>query len=251
MTKRKLGWMPELMDKRAYAFVPRASVLRALPESVDLRPQLPPIWNQGSIGSCTAHAVAVAHIVAQKRNRAKPVMPSRLALYFNSRALRGWQNQDFGAYICDVFKVIAKQGVANEKLYPYLTSKVFLKPPASVTKDALLNQAVVYRKLNSTNAKEIKAALADGHVVVFGSVLYEGYDQLNASNLMPNPDLTAKQVGGHAMALCGYDSAKQQFLVRNSWGCSWGDKGYHWCHESYITDISLTDDMWICEAVEK
>lgn len=250
MTKRKLGWLPEIKDRRAYAFVPRASVLRALPESVDLRPLMPPIWNQGALGSCVAHAVAAAHIVAQKKNRTKTTMPSRLALYFAARAVRGWQNVDSGSYICDAFKVAAKIGVADEKLYPYLQGKVFLKPPASVYKNALLNQAVEYQKVDNTNVKALKAALADGNPVVFGSVLHEGYDQL-VDDVMPDPDMVARPVGGHAMILCGYDSAKKLFLVRNSWGIGWGMKGYHWASEAYLTDPSLTDDCWTLVSTEK
>jgi C1A family cysteine protease len=33
---------------------------------------------------------------------------------------------------------------------------------------------------------------------------------------------------GHAMVAVGYDDAKQAFLIQNSWGPSWGNKGYGW-----------------------
>lgn len=248
MTKRKLGWSPDLPDGRAYAFAPKTT--RALPKSVDLRPLLPPVWNQGSIGSCVAHAVAAAHIVAQKQNGKAAVMPSRLALYFQGRAVRGWQNQDSGMYISDAFKVIAKLGAADEKLYPYTPSKFTLKPPASVYKDALLRQAVEYQKIDSTKANVIKAALAEGHPVVFGSTLYENHDKL-MDNIMPDPDLFTSVTGGHAMCLVGYDDEKQLFLVRNSWGKAWGDKGHHFMSYKYVTDLSLTDDVWVLKSVEK
>lgn len=34
------------------------------------------------------------------------------------------------------------------------------------------------------------------------------------------------QVGAHAMAIVGYDDALDGFIVENSWGTGWGDKGY-------------------------
>ena len=248
MSKRKLGWMPALPDARAYAFAPKTT--RALPKSVDLRDKLPMVWNQGSIGSCVAHAVAAAHIVAQKKNRATAVMPSRLALYFQARVIRGWQNVDSGCYISDACKVTAKLGAANEKLYPYTPSKFTLKPPASVYKDALLRQTVEYQKLDSTKPNVIKAALAEGHPVVFGSTLYENHELL-VDNVMPDPDLTTSIIGGHAMCIVGYDDERQLFLVRNSWGRVWGDNGHHWMSYQYICNLSLTDDVWILKSVEK
>jgi C1A family cysteine protease len=243
----KYAWIPELPDKRAYAFVPKTTT--GLPKHVDLRDKLPPVWDQLHIGSCVAHAVAAAHIVAQKRDRTKAIMPSRLALYYSARAIRGWQRQDSGCYITDACKVAVKLGVAEEKLYPYKTSRVFLKPPASVEANALKHQAVEYQKLDSTNPKVLMAALAEGHVIAFGSVLYENHTEL-VNNVMPDPDLSTKMIGGHAMALVGYDLPSKTFLVRNSWGPQWGDNGHHAMSFKYITDRSLTDDVWIIKKVE-
>jgi C1A family cysteine protease len=153
-------------------------------------------------------------------------------------------------YITDAMKVSAKLGVADEKLYPYLTTKFKLKPPASVFANGLLHQTLEYQKIDSTKPDVIKAALAEGLPVVFGSTLYEGYETLKPGNVMPDPDLKRSIVGGHCMALVGYDSAKKQFLVRNSWGKSWGDNGHHWMSEKYICSLSLTDDVWVLRTVE-
>lgn len=39
--------------------------------------------------------------------------------------------------------------------------------------------------------------------------------------------------GGHAVAIVGYTDDKR-FIVRNSWGTAWGDKGYAYVSEDYI-----------------
>ena len=246
MTKH--GWCPSLPDRRHIPFVPKAA---ALAKYIDLRPTLPPAWDQGSIGSCTAHAVAVGHMVAQQLSGLKPIMPSRLALYFNGRAARGWQNLDSGACIVDVVKSTFKLGVAEEKLYPYLVTKIKLKPPASVYANALLHQATQYQKVDNTKQEDIVSALELGCPVIFGTTLYEGHNKLSKANVMPKPNLKAKAIGGHAMAICGWDEKKSLFLVRNSWSTSWGDSGYHWMHASVITDLSLSDDFWIIVRTEK
>ncbi len=44
--------------------------------------------------------------------------------------------------------------------------------------------------------------------------------------------------GGHAVALVGY--TKDRFIVRNSWGLSWGDKGYGYASLAY-TKAAFTE----------
>ena len=40
--------------------------------------------------------------------------------------------------------------------------------------------------------------------------------------------------GGHAVALVGYKS--NSFIVRNSWGDTWGDKGFAYASNEYTMD---------------
>lgn len=245
------GWVPALPDIRDHQFAPKLSWWKPLPDKIDLRGRLPAVWNQGSIGSCVAHGVAICHIAAQRvQDASAEIMPSRLALYYEARALSGWVSVDSGCYISSALKTVANKGVADEKKYPYLVSKFKLKPPVSVAKDAMLHQAVAYERVDNTNVKAIQAALVEGLPVVFGSTLYENSYELDANYVMPMPDLSRKVVGGHAMAIVGYNKQKQLFLVRNSWGKEWGDNGHHWMPEAYITNKNLTDDCWIIKLVE-
>ena len=54
------GWTPDLPDHRDHLFGAKRPRVAALPPSVDLRPQCPPVENQGQLGSCTANALAGA-----------------------------------------------------------------------------------------------------------------------------------------------------------------------------------------------
>ena len=37
-------------------------------------------------------------------------------------------------------------------------------------------------------------------------------------------------LGGHAVLVCGYNDVTPKWIVRNSWGSSWGDNGYFYLY---------------------
>jgi C1A family cysteine protease len=245
----KTGWRPDLPDQRDLNFAPRVSATK-LPQVVDLRNLMPPMWDQGAIGSCVGHGVAAAHYVAQKRSGTKHLMkPSRLFVYYNGRVLDGTVNQDAGTFIRSAMKAVAKQGVADELLWKYVERLWAKKPSPLAYTNAKIHQAVNYNRIDNTNAYAIKAALADCLPVVFGATLYEDfYDLVN--NTVPLPDSTKNTIGGHCMLIVGYSEERAAFLVRNSWGRGWGDDGYHWMPFTYITSRLLCDDFWVLQTVE-
>ena len=49
------------------------------------------------------------------------------------------------------------------------------------------------------------------------------YLLLNHSQV-PMPDPKEQTLGGHAVVMVGYDSNHRLWIMRNSWGTSWGDK---------------------------
>src|SRR5450631_3498884 len=125
------GWLPDLPDQRDLSYAAPAPLLKKLPASVDLRPQCPPVYDQGQLGSCTANAIAGAVQFDEIRSGIAPTWtPSRLFIYYNERALEGTVSADSGAQIRDGIKVIAKLGVCPESDWPYDITKFTEKPPA-------------------------------------------------------------------------------------------------------------------------
>jgi C1A family cysteine protease len=98
------GWKPDIPDFRDLR-LERPTLKAALPEAVDLRPQFPPAFNQGEIGSCTANAIAAALRFESRRQKQKDFPFSRLFIYYCEREVEGTVGEDAGAMIRTGIKV--------------------------------------------------------------------------------------------------------------------------------------------------
>jgi len=223
-----------------------------LPSKVDLRPKCPPIENQGSIGSCTANALAGALEFLELKDGAPLVDLSRLFIYYNERAIEGSVKQDSGAFIRDGIKSLAKQGVCPEKEWPYKVSKFKTKPPVKCYTAAKEHQITSYHRINSLD--EMKTCLAAGFPFVFGFTVYEAFESaaVAKSGVLNLPGPSEKVQGGHAVMAAGYDDAQQRFIIRNSWDTDWGMKGYFTMPYDYVDPAkNLADDFWTIRAAEQ
>jgi C1A family cysteine protease len=65
----------------------------------------------------------------------------------------------------------------------------------------------------------------------------------------PLPQPGEQILGGHAVLAVGYDDTEQRFIVRNSWGTSWGKDGYFSLPYAYLTNTHLSSDFWTVRVV--
>jgi C1A family cysteine protease len=246
------GWVPDLPDARDFQFSAPDAVMASLPAKVDLRSKCPPVYDQGQLGSCTANAIAGAYEFDQVQERQPDFMPSRLFIYFNERTMEGTVDIDAGAMIRDGIKSVAKLGVCTENSWPYDIAAFSERPGTACYREALKHQAVVYRSVPE-RLNMLQACLATGIPFVFGFSVYDGFEseEVARTGVVNMPGPREKQVGGHAVVAVGYDNSTQRFTVRNSWGKSWGQKGYCTMPYAYVTSSQLAQDFWAIYAVEK
>jgi C1A family cysteine protease len=249
------GWAPDLPDARDKIY--SAPTVVHLPPKVDLRPQCPPVYDQGALGSCTGNSIAGAiQFERMKQKLATPgAVPSRLFIYFNERVIEHSVSQDSGAQIRDGIKSVNKLGVCFEgkgaDQWPYDTAKFASEPPKPCYTSALKNQVVTYSRLNQT-VDQLKGCLASGYPFVFGFTCYESFESpaVAKSGVLNLPQSSETVVGGHAVMCAGYDDSQQRFIVRNSWGSKWGMKGYFTIPYAYLTNNNLSDDFWTIRVIE-
>ena len=248
---QRFGWVPDLPDQRDFMYAAPAPFQSNTPPSVDLSKQCPPPYDQGQLGSCTANAIAGAIEFDQIKADLKEFTPSRLFIYYNERAMEGTINSDSGAQIRDGIKVVATLGAPPEKDWPYNIAKFSQKPPAAAFNDAKQHLVVLYQRLIQ-DLGTLKGCLASGFPFVFGFTCYESFESqaVAKSGILPMPASGEKVVGGHAVLCVGYNDKTRMFLVRNSWGKTWGLKGYFKMPYAYMTDAKLVSDLWTVRSVK-
>lgn len=246
---KRYGWKPDLPDQRDHVFTARRPSF-GLPLNVDLRPVCPPVFDQGELGSCTANAIAAAHLFDQMKQHNHPyITPSRLFIYYNERAAEHTIKSDAGAAIRDGIKSIATLGVCAENLCPYDVAAFAKKPSASAYKAALMRKAVKYQAVTQTVDK-MRACLASGFPFVFGISVYDSFESaaVAKSGIVNMPKPGEKMLGGHALFCVGYDHPSKRFICMNSWGVKWGQKGFFTIPYEYLAG-QLASDMWVVQSV--
>jgi C1A family cysteine protease len=248
--KMNFGWTRDLPDHRDFKF--KIEAPHALPPSVDLRNGCPPIYDQGDLGSCTANALGGAFQFEQKKQQEKDFIPSRLFIYYNERAIEGTIKSDAGAQIRDGIKTLADQGVCPEDIWPYKPSKFTKRPDPNCYKVASGHTIQQYLRITPHTLYEVKHCLSDGYPVAFGFTVYQSMmsEDVAMTGIVPMPDANESPMGGHAVLAVGYDDSKNALLVRNSWGTSWGIKGYFWLPYGFIENENMSADYWTIRMVE-
>jgi len=62
------------------------------------------------------------------------------------------------------------------------------------------------------------------------------------TGIMPMPKKGEQVLGGHCVAMVGYDDSKQVIICRNSWGADWGMAGYFTMPYAFLA--KNCSDLW-------
>lgn len=251
--RASVQWISENLPMNPTLQAPHRLMAASLPTYVDLRPKLPAAYDQGALGSCTAHALAAG--VQFRAN----FMPSRLAIYYGERKLEGTINQDAGASLTDGIAVLHQTGVCHENLWPYSDNSVQFKLPPSA---ACLADAAKHKDTDPINFAKIPQNLASikqaltQNPVALGIMVYQSFESATTAKtgVVNLPAANEAFLGGHAVTLVGYDDRPtvngrinpnyQRFIVRNSWGPNWGQNGHFTLPYSYVTNPNYAVDFW-------
>lgn len=254
-----LGQSPP--DWRDRLFMP-APDAEPPPISVDLRSAqnsagklaTPRIFDQGQLGSCTANAAnAVVQYVERLDGDPDWDRLSRLYTYWHTRDMEGTTSEDAGALIRDTFKVLATLGSPREVFWPYDIDK-FADEPNVPNWRAGEHRAIEYQAVVEGSEAAMMSCLAARYPFTYGFAVYRSFWNVGANGRW---DAVQGPIDGyHAVDAWGYDFTPGAFgfeeggwIVRNSWGTGWGDKGYFYVPRNYMADEAF--DCWTVRKVKR
>lgn len=217
--------------------------LRELPHELDNRSKVPVILDQGIEGACTGFGLA-AMVNYLLQNRAEPSgqpgkSVSARMLYEMAKRYDEWEGEHYeGSSIRGAMKGWHKHGVCTEDKWPYDPNRPgHFTPSAQV--DALQRPLGNYFRVRHHHLNQMHSALIETGVLYASAMVHEGWNRVTARNwrIKYDPD----QIGGHAFAIVGYD--KEGFIIQNSWGYTWGKKGF--AHLTYDDWLENSMDCWV------
>jgi Papain family cysteine protease len=214
----------------------------ALPASLDLRAAWWAIDDQEDTGSCvgwaTAEGVARYHMVKAGK-LAKNVLLSPRFVWMGSKETDEFTArpetfiEEAGTSLKAAMDIARKYGTVPMSTLPFhIVTKMYVGSENTLYAMAAQRRITSYFNLLKDQNQWRTWLASHGPILVALSV-DRSWDNATATGgnidtFMPN---TVR--GGHAVTIVGYTSGGR-FIVRNSWGTGWGDKGFGYVSSAYV-----------------
>ncbi len=243
--KRILNCLPSRDVERDWRFehALQAGLLSAravLPPSKDLRAAWWTIGDQGSTGSCVGWASADGVLRWHFARKGLLRKATRLSTRFQWMAAK--ETDVFTSYpsafiesdgtsLKAALDVARKFGAVPDPVLPFASGRLYQDEAETFYATAAQFKIASYFNLGP-QPDRWKAWLASKGPLLTRLDVDATWDDANRNHGLLDTYLPDTTRGGHAVALVGYRS-DGRFIVRNSWGTGWGDKGYAYASESY------------------
>lgn len=208
-------------------------------ETVDLRKYATPVGDQGQTSRCSAfawtHALEMAHNILG--NKIPRLAPSYTMQEFQK--MQGDYKDHKYAYMGgdgtvsgpDPGKTITKLGTCRQELWPDDKAEP-KKPDAELEQDA--RSHALEAKTLPIAIDDVKKVLSSGYPVHVAMNTGDSFSDVGRDGVFNAAEKPHGQHGRHAMLLTGYMG--NYYIIKNSWGTDWGDKGYCYVPKKVLVD---------------
>jgi C1A family cysteine protease len=224
-----------------------------LPASIDLRDSAWwEIGDQGPTGSCvgwgSTDGVARYHFVKAGKLTKKEHLSVRLS-WMGSKELDTDPNpnsfiESAGTTLKGALDILRKKGAVLDSVLPFkITNFMYTGEESTFYATASTRKIASYFNLNK-NLDSWRNWLASHGPILAALNVDATWDNATATKGKLDTFQPNTTRGGHAIAIVGY-TADKRFIVRNSWGTTWGDKGFGYASEAYIIGAFFNESYGI------
>lgn len=224
----------------------------ALPLKVDLRKPWWTINNQVNTGSCvgwaTADGVMRYHLVQANRLAQNQLLSPRF-VWMASKETDQFTSrpetfiEGAGTSLKTAMDVVRKYGTVLDSELPFkITTLMFVGNENTFYASASTRRAANYFNLGK-NLAQWKSWLANNGPILAGLSVDATWDNAASTNGKLDTFQPNTVRGGHAVCIVGYTA--DRFIIRNSWGIPWGDKGFGYASVSYINGAFFAESYGI------
>ena len=238
-----------------YHHAVQAKILKVaskLPASVDLREPWWDIGDQEDTGSCVGWASTDSvfrwHGVKAKKISQKDRLSVRFA-WMGAKEIDEFRDrptsflEQEGTSLKAALDMARKYGIIPDEMLPFKPSTMSPEDPDAFYAKAADFKISSYFNLRkgsyswSTVVNKWQNWLAAGGPILTALGVDDTWDNADSTRGKLDTYHPDTVRGGHAVAIVGY--TKDRFIIRNSWGKAWGDKGFGYASHDYAQEAFL------------
>jgi uncharacterized protein (TIGR02145 family) len=235
----------DVLDTASVPFIKRTL---GLPEFVSI--SVPPPGNQGDNNSCVGWVVGYGMLSYEFKNIEGHTDYNGSDKLFSPNYIWNQKNdgnKDQSISFGTALGLVESQGCCKLTDMPVSVSPSTL-PTAIAKADAANYKLSNFYRFFTTDITKMKFYLSRGYPIMVGIEVDDDFKNLQKNPFEKQSDgrlvwkkYTSNGRYGHALLICGYDNAINAFKVLNSWGSSFGNKGYIWIdYDFFKTAVAKT-----------
>jgi C1A family cysteine protease len=194
--------------------------MEAIPPAFNFVDKMPPVRNQGQVGSC----VAFASTTIQSYMKAGNALLSPHFVYYETLKAENRLGQ-IGLQPRDAAQTLLNLGVPPESDCPYGDGTLEATEQTPCESSQVMQDASLYKIASyaaCTSLADVELTLSKGIPVLLAVPVFSNWENnLDFENTGIVPQPNNQQIGRHGIACCGYDQNKGQLYFENSWGSQW------------------------------